>query len=222
MADLATPPPTNILFIMTDQQRWGSLPRYRPDFIHTPNLDRLARERMVFEQAYPPHTVVRPGPWFVADRPVDRDTTAGVPRNADFSTTVLTQERCVPTWTDALRRAGHRTSSVPKMHFNPWEASMGFVERSTAADKRLDVWPDDYSKFLRMHGPGRQHPAAFAGDAEALQAPDRGSEGPVHAWIMRPGTRTRSWSRVRVHHRLPRLTHHGPRVQPRDTAATRH
>ncbi|MCX5985213.1 MAG: sulfatase-like hydrolase/transferase [Chloroflexi bacterium] len=51
---MATPPPTNILFIMTDQQRWGSLPCYGPDFIHTPNLDRPAREGMVFEQAYPP------------------------------------------------------------------------------------------------------------------------------------------------------------------------
>ncbi len=34
-------------------------------------------------------------------------------------------------------RAGYRTSSVGKMHFNPWDASTGFVERSTAEDKRL-------------------------------------------------------------------------------------
>lgn len=115
LADLATPPPTNILFIMTDQQRWGFLPCYGPDFIHTPNLDRLARVGMVFEQAYPP-TAVRPGPWFVADRPVDRDTTAGVPRNADFFTTVCTLERCVPTWPDALRRAGYRTWAVKDPH----------------------------------------------------------------------------------------------------------
>ena len=47
-------PGPNLLFITTDQQRWDSLPCYGLDFMRTPNLDRLAREGMVFERAYTP------------------------------------------------------------------------------------------------------------------------------------------------------------------------
>ena len=44
----------NLLFITADQQRWDSLPCYGLDFMQTPNLDRLAREGMVFERCYVP------------------------------------------------------------------------------------------------------------------------------------------------------------------------
>ena len=44
----------NLLFITADQQRWDSLPCYGLDFMRTPNLDRLAREGMVFERCYVP------------------------------------------------------------------------------------------------------------------------------------------------------------------------
>ncbi len=93
MADLATPPPTNSLFIMTDPQRWGSLP-YGPDFMHTPTLDRLAREGMVFERAYPRAPLCVPargslltGQW---------TGTPGVLGNADCFTSVRNQESACP------------------------------------------------------------------------------------------------------------------------------
>lgn len=199
MADRVTPPPTNILFIMTDQQRWDSLPCYGLDFIHAPNLDRLAREGMVFERAYTPAPLCVParaalltGQW---------PGTLGVLGNADWFTSASNQEGCVPVWPDALTRAGYRTASIGKMHFNPWDASMGFVERITAEDKRLYFWPDDYSKFLQMHGLDRQHPAAFAGYAETLQAPVFPHDRELHidsfigsqaaAWIRRNAGGTR-------------------------------
>jgi hypothetical protein len=40
--------PTNIIVFMTDQQRWDSLGYYRFQGMDTPNLDRLAREGVLF------------------------------------------------------------------------------------------------------------------------------------------------------------------------------
>ncbi|MYF74193.1 MAG: sulfatase-like hydrolase/transferase, partial [Gemmatimonadetes bacterium] len=50
----------NLLLITTDQQRWDSLPCYGLDFMQTPNLDRLAREGMVFDHCIVPSPVSVP------------------------------------------------------------------------------------------------------------------------------------------------------------------
>ena len=52
--------PRRVLLIFPDQHRWDVLPCYGLDFMQTPNLDRLAREGMVFETAYTPSPVCQP------------------------------------------------------------------------------------------------------------------------------------------------------------------
>ncbi|MFS0726594.1 sulfatase [Paenibacillus sp. 1P07SE] len=42
----------NILWICTDQQRYDTLGCYGNDWVHTPNLDRLAAEGVLFEKAF--------------------------------------------------------------------------------------------------------------------------------------------------------------------------
>ena len=42
----------NLLFIMTDQQRWDTLSIAGNPIVQTPNLDRLARQGVYFERAY--------------------------------------------------------------------------------------------------------------------------------------------------------------------------
>jgi arylsulfatase len=44
--------PPNILWICTDQQRFDSLGCYGNDLVHTPNIDRLAQNGLLFEMAY--------------------------------------------------------------------------------------------------------------------------------------------------------------------------
>ncbi|HHV09565.1 MAG TPA: sulfatase-like hydrolase/transferase [Clostridiales bacterium] len=44
--------PYNVLWICTDQQRGDTLGCYGNQYIHTPNLDRLAENGVLFEQAY--------------------------------------------------------------------------------------------------------------------------------------------------------------------------
>ncbi len=42
----------NLLFIMTDQQRWDALSRAGNRIVKTPNIDKLAQEGVYFEKAY--------------------------------------------------------------------------------------------------------------------------------------------------------------------------
>ena len=50
----------NLLFIMTDQQRYDTLRVYGNDNIHVPNLNRLAESSVVFDRAYVTQPVCTP------------------------------------------------------------------------------------------------------------------------------------------------------------------
>ena len=52
--------PTNLLFILTDQQRRDTMRCYGNDWIETPNLDRIADSGFVFENAYVTQPVCTP------------------------------------------------------------------------------------------------------------------------------------------------------------------
>ena len=76
----------------------------------------------------------------------------------------------MPVWPEASTAAGYRTAAIGKMHFHPWDARLGFVERISAEDKRQYFWPDDYQKFLHANGMEKHHPTALPGYFEHLQA----------------------------------------------------
>lgn len=50
----------NLLFIMTDQQRWDALSMAGNKVVDTPNMDRLARQGAFFKNAYTPCAVCAP------------------------------------------------------------------------------------------------------------------------------------------------------------------
>lgn len=52
--------PPNILWLCTDQQRWDTLGVYGNSFVHTPHLDQLAADGVVFEHCYTQSPVCTP------------------------------------------------------------------------------------------------------------------------------------------------------------------
>src|SRR5271168_4816749 len=101
----------NILFIMTDQQRWDSIGANGNPRVRTPNLDRLAASGANFTHAFVQSPVCVPsrisfftGRYAHAHRnrvnytPLDRSE-------------VLMQAR--------LRDAGYQTAAVGKLHYYP-------------------------------------------------------------------------------------------------------
>jgi choline-sulfatase len=191
----------NLLFITTDQQRWDSLPCYDLDFMQTPNLDRLAREGMVFENCIVPSPVCVPCRAAIMSGQYPAVT--GVLGNGNW----LPDH--VPTWPSIIGQTGRRTAAIGKMHFHPWDSHQGFDERIMAEDKRHIYLPDHHVQFLAAHGLDRPHPTTlpgyyenlgasitprsrkfhvdgFVGDQAAEWLEQNGSE-PFAAWVSFPG-----------------------------------
>ncbi|CAN5365912.1 choline-sulfatase [soil metagenome] len=121
----------NILFIMADQLAARSLSAYGHRLVKTPHLDRLAREGVVFENAYTPSPLCAPARACVMNGLLPSRT--GVYDNAaEFPS-------AIPTWAHYLRLAGYRTCLSGKMHFVGPDQLHGLEKRLTT-----DIYPADF------------------------------------------------------------------------------
>ena len=136
----------NILFIITDQQRWDTLGCYGNGQIVTPGFDRLAAEGVVFERCYtsspecvPARAVMMTG------RPPHR---TGVFDNADdLSPRAVTFQRI-------LRDAGYLTQAIGKMHFKPPREGFGLERLCLSEEIPGSVEEDEY--LTELHAAGFQ------------------------------------------------------------------
>lgn len=144
----------NLLFIMPDQLRADFLSSYGADFIDTPHIDSLADEGVFYPNAYSPSPVCVPARCVLL---TGRDAIAnGVLGNNHFLRPDLEQTG-VLTWPQILSKAGYLTAAIGKMHFYPWDASLGFEHRVVCEDKRwLDI-QDDYFHHLQRKGLRKLH-----------------------------------------------------------------
>ena len=143
----------NILLIFTDQQRWDTMAAYGNSVIKTPNMDRLAAEGAVFENAISPCPVCVPAractmSGYAAGK--NRILTNGGTINGDNRDTVA----------GYLGRAGYFCQAIGKMHFTPDGESYGMDNMVLSEEMRStrfapdaeSQWYDDYDKFLIEHG----------------------------------------------------------------------
>ena len=186
--------PPNILFIMSDQQRWDCVGANGNALIKTPNLDRLAARGANFTHAFVASPVCVPsrisfftGRYAHSHRnrvnytPLDRSE-------------VLMQAR--------LKAAGYQTASVGKLHYYPPSAE---AARQTGFDlvelhdgvPFTDLW-SDYVKWLRVNDPA--HLPNYRALAKDIQ-PDR---NPFRAAIATEFTDT-AWVGQRARHHLAEL-----------------
>ncbi len=106
----------NILFILTDQQRWDSLGAYGNSWVSTPNLDRLAREGTTFDRAYGTQPVCSPCRSSILTGRWPHST--GVTENCDPSGPAPPLGLDEPIFPVLLRRAGYRTGYIGKWHLS--------------------------------------------------------------------------------------------------------
>ena len=103
-------PPPNLLFIYTDQQRPDSLAAYGNDLIQMPNLNRLAEESVVFDQAYVTQPVCQPSRASILTGLYPH--TAGV--NTGYIYNPLKEEtRCLP---EMIESSDHLYAHYGKWH----------------------------------------------------------------------------------------------------------
>jgi len=134
---------------MPDQLRTDFLGCYGARHVPTPQIDALASEGVRYENCYSEHPVC------VAAR-VSLMTgmnavRTGVLDNRSFLRPDYRQLG-LSTWPELLSDVGYQTAALGKMHFYPWEASLGFQHRVVAEDKCWGFIEDDYFHFLARRG----------------------------------------------------------------------
>lgn len=126
----------NILWIVTDQQRWDTIGELNNEFVKTPNIDRLVREGVTFTTAYSQSPICTPSraSFLTGMYP----TSVRATRNG-----AAYWPEAAPLVTAMLSDAGFDGGSVGKLHL------------STAQGNKPEIRPknDGYRVFHSMHSP---------------------------------------------------------------------
>ncbi|NIY72248.1 choline-sulfatase [Marivivens donghaensis] len=133
----------NILIIMVDQLT-GTLFQDGPaDWLHTPNLKKLAERSTRFQNAYCASPLCAPAraAYMAGQLP---SSTKVYDNAAEFASSI-------PTYAHHLRRAGYQTCLSGKMHFVGADQLHGFEERLTT-----DIYPADFGWTPDYRKPGER------------------------------------------------------------------
>jgi choline-sulfatase len=134
----------NILFIITDQQRWDTMGCYGNEQIFTPGFDRLASEGVVFERCY------TSSPECVPARAVMM-TGLAPHRTGCFSNSYALSPDAA-TFQRILRDAGYLTQAIGKMHFRPSREGYGMERLCLSEEIPGTVEQDEFLTELHTAG----------------------------------------------------------------------
>ena len=135
----------NIIFIITDQQRYDTINALGFPFVDTPNLDRLVREGVSFSNCHvtAPSCASSRASLFTGYFP----HTTGILKNADA---------WKKSWVSNLADVGYHCVNVGKMHTWPYDAPCGFHERYVVENKDRYLegryFFDEWDKALAARG----------------------------------------------------------------------
>ena len=133
----------NILIFMVDQLNGTFFPDGPADWLHAPNIKKLAARSTRFTNAYTASPLCAPGR--VAYMSGQLPSSTGVYDNAaEFPSSI-------PTYAHHLRRAGYQTCLSGKMHFVGPDQLHGFEERMTT-----DIYPPDFGWTPDYRKPGER------------------------------------------------------------------
>ena len=104
----------NLLFIITDQQRYDALTHAGNTVIKTPNLDRLAKKGAYFPNAYSPCAVCGPSRSSILTG--SRVETTGVYSNSQTYNYNETEVMTMPTFDEILAENGYHCEYYGKWH----------------------------------------------------------------------------------------------------------
>jgi arylsulfatase len=147
----------DILFIMTDQQRFDTIAALGNTHIYTPNLDRLVRRGITFSNAYATCPVCVAARYTI--RTGCEPATTRVFSNAKADPVAgQAQEmeaRCGPYLARVMSRLEYRTFGIGKFHTYPWDEDVGYetLWRSEETYHPPAREGDDYGAWL-----AREHP----------------------------------------------------------------
>ena len=196
----------NVIFIITDQQRFDTIAELGFPHVQTPHLDRLVREGVTFTQCH-----VTAASCAAARASLFKGYyphTTGILKNAD------TWRR---SWIERLNDSGYYCTNIGKMHTWPFQTELGFHERFVVENKDRYLegryFFDEWDRALRYRGlvkqqrqfyrkredyqdalgafdwelPEDTHPDFFVGDMATWWINNKPPVGPLFLQIGFPG-----------------------------------
>ncbi len=139
----------NIIFIITDQQRFDTIAALGFPFMETPNMDRLVNEGVTFTNCFITAASCAPAraSLFTGYYP----HTTGILKNADLWRR---------SWIEQLAKSGYRCINIGKMHSYPYNTPLGFHERYVVENKDRYLeerfYFDEWDKAIRIRGHVKQ------------------------------------------------------------------
>lgn len=134
----------NILFILTDQQRFDCAGFAGNRQIQTPHLDAIAQGGVTFQNAFCSFPVCTPSRYSLLS-----GLAVHQHGGANNKCTLLPH---LPTFPKTLREAGYRNRAIGKMHFTPTYLDAGFDALELCEQDGDGRWEDDYHRELRENG----------------------------------------------------------------------
>lgn len=147
-------PRPHIILIITDQQRYDTIAALGFPHMQTPNLDRLVREGVSFDNCHitAPSCAPSRASLFTGYYP----HTTGILKNAD---------RWTRSWVEDLNAGGYYCVNIGKMHTYPYHTPLGFHERYVVENKDRFLeerfYFDEWDKALRFRGLEKQQRAFY-------------------------------------------------------------
>ena len=135
----------NIIFVITDQQRYDTINALGFPYVDTPHMDRMVREGVAFTNCYvtAPSCASSRASLFTGYYP----HTTGILKNADTWR---------HSWVELMAEAGYHCVNVGKMHTWPYNAPAGFHERYVVENKDRYLegryFFDEWDKGLAARG----------------------------------------------------------------------
>lgn len=174
----------NIVFLMTDDQRWDNMGCYgKPEF-STPNIDKLASKAVVFDKAYYAVAICMPSRVTMMTGRYNSSHKVGFVAPTDYT---LSQDDFAKGYPAMLKHAGYRTGfigkvgftvtetatrpSTPKAHY--YKENMGDVFDFFAGTETHDrdgmiTWPEADTALSAIYKPGREDSGRTKRTGEAM------------------------------------------------------
>jgi choline-sulfatase len=171
-ADGQRPPPPNVLFVMTDQQRADAIAALGNAQIYTPNMDRLVRRGASFSRGYSTCPVCVPARYTI--RTGCEPHTTGIYHNGGPDLVpeqaLEMEERCGAYLARTMSRLGYRTFGMGKFHTSPRNEDVGFethLHSEESYGSQEDRARDAYASFIANEHPRFNYIEDFMGERSA-------------------------------------------------------
>jgi len=170
----------NVIILYTDQQRWDTINCAGFEYMHTPNLDKLAAEGVLFNNAFCNNPVCMPSRQSMLS--------GQYPSTIGCSTNGIEMPLDVPVLPDILKSYGYVTGNMGKLHFKNHanrdhrepHPRYGFDELILSDEP--GCYDDAYIKWIETKAPGMvdkcrtSTPPCY--DGEAFNVHPRGTQHP--------------------------------------------